>query len=59
MKYKLRDDYHCECGWSRVVLDNETMEDARKSHESTEIHRLAMESITYHPGNFDGYQGPE
>jgi hypothetical protein len=33
--------YHCPCGWSRVILDGETEEDARRAHEATEVHRLA------------------
>jgi len=36
------DHIDCRCGWSRVVLDWETPEQARAKHEATDIHRLAM-----------------
>jgi hypothetical protein len=33
--------YFCaDCGWSRVILDGETIDDARKAHEGTDIHHI-------------------
>lgn len=36
------ESYQCPCGWSRIILDGQTEEDARRIHENTEIHRLAL-----------------
>lgn len=33
--------YDCPCGWSRIVLDGETVEDAKRIHQSLPIHRLS------------------
>jgi hypothetical protein len=32
--------YHCPCGWSRIVLDGETLADARRAHEGSMIHQI-------------------
>jgi hypothetical protein len=33
--------YHCKaCGWSRVILADETVDQAREAHERTDIHRI-------------------
>lgn len=36
------DVYRCPCGWNRIVLTGQTVEDAKKAHEMTVIHRLAI-----------------
>ena len=34
-------DYNCvECGWNRIILDDESIEDAREAHEQTAIHHI-------------------
>lgn len=44
--------YHCKvCGWSRIILDWETIEDAQRNHELTDVHKHG--DITG-PGKFEG-----
>lgn len=36
------DHIDCDiCGWSRIILDGETPEDARRAHEGTAVHAQA------------------
>lgn len=39
--------YDCPCGWSRTILEGETVEDAKRKHEGTDIHKLSNGSLNY------------
>jgi hypothetical protein len=48
--------YHCTCGWSRIILDGQTLEDARRIHEGTAIHAIETQSrylLVYPQGDVD------
>jgi hypothetical protein len=37
--------YHCPCGWSRAVLEGQTMAEAKAAHEGSDVHAIATETI--------------
>ena len=41
--YAYEGGVHCPCGWSRVLLADETPEQALAKHEGTQVHRSAVE----------------
>lgn len=46
--------YTCPCGWSRIVLDGESVADAKRAHEGTAIHAIAKRGAEDQPDEY-GY----
>lgn len=47
-KAELPDAYDCICGWSRTRLYGETIADAKRAHEGSDIHRIALADRAAH-----------
>ena len=49
----MTDHIDCPCGWSRIILDGETPEEARAKHEGTAIHEIALRELELARTAFD------